>query len=203
MIDDTPARPQRRSAALLKRRLVDEQRKQLDAMLDWAQTDTTLEEMAAAIVGARRRFIIGATQSFAYASLLALDLSASLANVHLVDGTIIRPIDVLSDVRSSDVLVAFSLHRYRKYTIDIATTFRDAGGSLLVITDAPDAPLATLPGADVVLVPPSGLSFDESPTSMSLVIGLIASLTAASAKGSGRRSAQRDHLGEVLDLYVD
>jgi DNA-binding MurR/RpiR family transcriptional regulator len=201
-MSDVPVRPQRRSAALLKRRLVEDQRRQLDAMLDWALTDPTLEEMAAAIVGARRRFIIGATKSFAYASLLALDLSASLANVHLVDGTIIRPIDVLSDVRSSDVMVAFSVQRYRKYTIDIAEAFRDAGGHLLAITDSPDAPLAKL-GTDVVLVPPPGVSFDGSPSSLSLVISVIASLTAASAKGAGRRSAQRDHLGEVLDLYVE
>lgn len=202
MSDETTARPQRRSSALLKRRLIEDQRRQLDAMLDWALNDSGVEEMAAQIVGARRRFIIGATKSFAYASLLALDLSASLANVHLVDGTIIRPIDVLSDVRSSDVMVAFSIQRYRKYTIDIATTFQDAGGRLLVITDAPDAPLAHV-GAEVVLVPPTGVAYDSSPPSLSLLIGVIASLTAASAKGAGRRSAQRDHLGEVLDLYVD
>lgn len=202
MSDETTARPQRRSSALLKRRLIEDQRRQLDAMLDWALNDSGVEEMAAQIVGARRRFIIGATKSFAYASLLALDLSASLANVHLVDGTIIRPIDVLSDVRSSDVMVAFSIQRYRKYTIDIATTFQDAGGRLLVITDAPDAPLAHV-GAEVVLVPPTGVEYDSSPPSLSLLIGVIASLTAASAKGAGRRSAQRDHLGEVLDLYVD
>lgn len=202
MSDETPARPQRRSSALLKRRLIEDQRRQLDAMLDWALNDSGVEEMAAQIVGARRRFIIGATKSFAYASLLALDLSASLANVHLVDGTIIRPIDVLSDVRSSDVMVAFSIQRYRKYTIDIATTFQDAGGRLLVITDSPDAPLAHV-GAEVVLVPPTGVEYDSSPPSLSLLIGVIASLTAASAKGAGRRSAQRDHLGEVLDLYVD
>ncbi|MFD1827644.1 MurR/RpiR family transcriptional regulator [Mumia zhuanghuii] len=202
MSDDATARPQRRSSALLKRRLVEDQRRQLDAMLDWALTDPGVEEMAAQIVGARRRFIIGATKSFAYASLLALDLSASLANVHLVDGTIIRPIDVLSDVRSSDVMVAFSIQRYRKYTIDIATAFHEAGGRLLVITDAPDAPLADV-GADVVLVPPAGVSYDSSPPSLSLLIGVIAALTAASAKGAGRRSAQRDHLGEILDLYVD
>lgn len=162
MSDGSTARPQRRSSALLKRRLVDDQRRQLDTMLDWALTDDSVEEMAAQIVGARRRFIIGATKSFAYASLLALDLSASLANVHLVDGTIIRPIDVLSDVRSSDVMVAFSIQRYRKYTIDIATAFQDAGGRLLVITDAADAPLAHV-GADVVLVPPDGVSYDSSP----------------------------------------
>ena len=165
-------------------------------------TDVAVFQELAQIVGARRRFVIGATQSFSYASLLALDLSASLANVHLVDGTIIRPIDVLSDVRSSDAMVAFSVQRYRKYTIDIAAAFRDAGGRLLVITDSPDAPLAQL-GADVVLVPPPGVSFGQSPSSLSLVISVIASLTAASAKGAGRRSAQRDHLGEVLDLYIE
>src|SRR5918994_493581 len=63
---------------------------------------------------ARRRFIVGSAKSFSYASLLAFDLSAGLSHVTLIDGTVVRGVDVLSDVRSSDVMVAFSLRRYRR-----------------------------------------------------------------------------------------
>lgn len=51
------------------------------------------------------------------------DLSSSLANVNLIDGTIVRPLDVLSDVRDSDMMTAISLARYRKYTVDVAVAF--------------------------------------------------------------------------------
>jgi DNA-binding MurR/RpiR family transcriptional regulator len=195
------ARLQRRSASALKRRVIERERDHLAATLEWALEDPSLERVAAQIVGARRRFIIGATKSFGYASLLALDLSASLANVHLVDGTIIRPIDVLSDVRSSDIMVAFSLRRYRKYTIDIAREFSAAGGQLLVITDSPDAPLVPL-AHDVIVVSTESASFADSPTAVSFVIHILATLTAASAKGAGRRIAERDKLSDNLDLYV-
>lgn len=196
------ARLQRRSASALKRRVIDREREQLTAMLDWAENNSALERVAAQIVGARRRFIIGATKSFGYASLLALDLSASLANVHLVDGTIIRPIDVLSDVRASDVMVAFSLRRYRKYTVDIARAFRAAGGRLIVITDSHDAPLAE-DASDLVVVSTASASFADSPTAVSIVIHILATLTAASAKGAGRRIAERDRLGDDLDLFTE
>ena len=56
-------------------------------------------------MAARRRFIVGSAKSFSYASLLAFDLSAGLSQVTLIDGTV-RGVDVLSDVRSSDLMVA-------------------------------------------------------------------------------------------------
>jgi len=135
------ARVQRRSALVLKRRIVDQEREQLKTALDWAYNDPALERVAGMIVAARRRFVLGAAKSFTYASLLALDLSAGLANVTLIDGTIVRPLDVLSDVRTTDVMIAISLSRYRKYTVDVAVPFSAAGGTLIVITDSPDAPL--------------------------------------------------------------
>ncbi|WP_243695142.1 MurR/RpiR family transcriptional regulator [Agromyces protaetiae] len=193
---------QRRSAAVLKRRVIEQERRQLELALDWARDDDAFERVAAQIVAARRRFILGAAKSFTYASLLALDLSAGLANVTLIDGTIVRPLDVLSDVRSSDVLVAISLSRYRRYTVDMALQFAKAGGTLIVVTDSPDAPLVQH-ASERIIVSTESASFANSPTSVALVIHLLATLTTASAKGAGRRLAERDRLAESLDLYVE
>jgi len=196
------ARVQRRSALVLKRRVVEQEREQLAHALDWAKDDPAFELIAGMIVAARRRFVLGAAKSFTYASLLAMDLSAGLANVTLIDGTIVRPLDVLSDVRTSDVLVAFSLARYRKYTIDFAELFKQAGGTLVVITDAPDAPLVAIADESLV-VDTASASFANSPTSVALVIHILTTLTTASAKGAGRRLLERDRLGEQLGLYVE
>lgn len=196
------ARVQRRSANVLKRRIVDQERGQLDAVLDWARDDPALENVAAMIVAARRRFILGAAKSFPYASLLAMDLSAGLANVSLIDGTIVRPLDVLSDVRTNDVMVAISLSRYRKYTIDVAEPFSRAGGTLIVITDSPDAPLVPF-ATESIIVNTASASFSNSPTSVALVTHILASLVIASAKGAGRRLLERDRLSDELGLYVE
>ena len=196
------ARLQRRSALVLKRRVVDQEREQLSHALDWARDDPAFERIAALIVAARRRFVLGAAKSFTYASLLAMDLSAGLANVTLIDGTIVRPLDVLSDVRTTDVLVAFSLARYRKYTVEMAELFKRAGGTLVLITDSPDAPLVAM-ADEALIVDTASASFANSPTSVALVIHILTTLTTASAKGAGRRLVERDRLSDQLGLYVE
>ena len=154
---------------------------------------------AARITGARRRFVLGAATSFTYASLLAAKLSNALAQVTLVDGTIVRPLDILSDVRASDVLIVVSLRRWRGYTIDTALPFAAAGGALVVITDSEDNPLVKHATEAIIIRPDvesrrqsDDLSMhpespEVSPTVVALVIDILTTLSSASAKGAGRR----------------
>ena len=211
-----------RSASVLKSRLVAANRAEFEAGLAWAGSDPSIEAAAARITGARRRFVLGAGIGFTYASLLAGKLNASLAQVTVVDGTIVRPLDILSDVRETDVLIAISLRRFRRYTIDNAMPFAQAGGSLVVITDSARNPL--IPHATEAVVIDTAAHRGEagttsgsvhpdlamhpdtpgvSPTVVSLVIDLIATLSTASAKGAGRRFAERERLGSELGLYRD
>lgn len=210
-----------RSASVLKSRLVAANRAEFEAGLAWAVQDPSIEAAAARITGARRRFVLGAGIGFTYASLLAGKLNASLAQVTVVDGTIVRPLDILSDVRETDVLIAISLRRFRGYTIDNALPFAQAGGSLVVITDSATNPLIPHCTEAVVIdtdahrggsTPTGSIHADlsmhpetpgVSPTVVSLVIDLIATLSTASAKGAGRRFAERERLGSELGLYRD
>ena len=139
MSDLAASRP--RSATVLKTRLLDAHSDEFAAALAWAAEDPSLEAAAARITAARRRFVLGAATSFTYASLLAAKLSAALAKVTLVDGTIVRPLEILSDVHDSDVLIAISLRPYRRYTVEVAAPFVEAGGSLVLVTDSASAPL--------------------------------------------------------------
>lgn len=206
-----------RSARILKSRLVEANRQEFDAGLAWAIDDPMVEAAAARITGARRRFVLGAATSFTYASLLAAKLSNSLAQVTLVDGTIVRPLDILSDVRASDVMIVISLSRYRGYTIDTALPFADAGGSLVVITDSADNPLVRHASEAIVIGPVTvaGLArvSDDlsmhpetpavSPAVVAMVIDLLGTLSSASAKGANRRFAERQRLASELGLYRD
>ena len=202
MSDAQAAGPHRRSASVLKQHLLEEEGLQFERTLEWAGNDAAIERTAALVVSARRKFVLGAAKSFTYASLLAADLSVSLASVTLIDGTIVKPLDVLSDVRDSDVMIAISFARYRKYTIDFAIPFAEAGGTLVLITDSPDAPLVAHATESIVIENPES-NVEISPVKVALVIHVLARLTTASSKGAARRQSERDRLAESLGLYLD
>jgi DNA-binding MurR/RpiR family transcriptional regulator len=196
------ARLQRRSSTLLQRRVVEQERASIDGALDQILTDESIAQAAARIVAARRRFIVGSAKSFSYASLLAFDLGAGLSQVTLIDGTVVRGVDVLSDVRSNDLMVAFSFRRYRRDTVEIARRFVEAGGELVAVTDFEDAPLAKIADQSIYVATGSA-SYVDSPTVVASVLHVLATLTTASAKGARRRLLERDRLNTELGLYVN
>lgn len=154
----------------------------------------------ALILGARRRYITGRGKGAAYADLLGADLSTTLSNVFVVDGRSLTDLTVLTDVRATDVLVAFTMRRYREETIRFGELFRAAGGELIVVTDSVDAPLAD--AASVLLpVHTRSASSADSPTAIAAVCHLLGTLTAASAKGARRRLTARDALAQELHIY--
>lgn len=196
------ARLQRRSSTLLQRRVVEQERATIEEALDQILSDDSIAQAAARIVAARRRFVIGSAKSFSYASLLAFDLGVGLSQVTLIDGTVVRGVDVLSDVRSSDLMVAFSFRRYRRDTVDIARRFVEAGGELVAVTDFEDAPLAKL-ADQCIYVATGSASYVDSPTVVASVLHVLATVTTASAKGARRRLVERDRLNTELGLYVN
>jgi DNA-binding MurR/RpiR family transcriptional regulator len=196
------ARLQRRSSTMLQRRVVEQERASIDDALDQILTDESIAQAAARIVAARRRFIIGSAKSYSYASLLAFDLGVGLSQVTLIDGTVVRGVDVLSDVRSNDLMVAFSFRRYRRDTVDIARRFVEAGGELVAVTDFEDAPLAKL-ADQCIYVATGSASYVDSPTVVASVLHVLATLTTASSKGARRRLMERDRLNTELGLYVN
>jgi len=196
------ARLQRRSSTMLQRRVVEQERASIDEALDQILTDESIAQAAARIVAARRRFIIGSAKSFSYASLLAFDLGVGLSQVTLIDGTVVRGVDVLADVRANDLMVAFSFRRYRRDTVEVARRFVEAGGELVAVTDFEDAPLAKL-ADQCIYVATGSASYVDSPTVVASVLHVLATLTTASAKGARRRLVERDRLNTELGLYVN
>jgi DNA-binding MurR/RpiR family transcriptional regulator len=190
----------RSSAAVLQGRLVERERRNLDEALRQIETDGSALRVTALVVAARRRFVIGTGKSFAYASLLAGDLSAGLSQVTLIDGAIVRPLDVLTEVRNSDVLIAFSVRSSRLNTIDVSQRFRAAGGTVVAVTDEPDAPICAI-ATESIVVSTDSVSYADSPTAIAAVIHVLSTLATASAKGARRRLAERDRLSRALNTY--
>ncbi len=188
------------SAEALQARVIEAETRSLARTFDELSQSGDVPRAAALILGARRRYIGGQGKAAAYAELLGADLSATLSNVFLVDGRALTPLTVLTDVRASDVLVMFSMRRYREETVRFGELFREAGGQLLAITDSDDAPLAAAASA-LIRVHTGSASYADSPTSVAAVCHLLSTLTTASAKGARRRLSIRDRLGAHLGLY--
>lgn len=201
--DRFAARLQRNSsAANLRARIVEAEMSNLNQAFQQLGEDDSLVHAASGIVKARRRFIVGAGKSFAHATLLAWELSAGLGQVLLVDEVTVRSLDVLVDVRPSDVLIAFSFRRYQRHTVAVAEAFHACGGHVIGITDSPEAPITRL-AQDVVVVPTTSASYADSPTAVTAVIHLLSTLTTASAKGARRRLTERERLHHRLGTYLD
>ena len=197
------ARLQQRSlASILQQQVINQEKLSLSHALDRVREDGSAILVASAIVAARRRFVVGSGKSLAYASLLSRDLLGGLSQVFLVDGTAVRAIDILSETKSTDVLVVFSFRRYRRDTITIAEKFAAAGGDVVLITDDATSPINEIASASIV-VETDSVSYTDSPTSIAAICHLLATLCTASAKGARRRLAEQDRLSAEFDLYLN
>ncbi len=190
----------RTSAEALQRRLAAQESDHLPGALAQVVETGSLPRAAALVVAARRRFVTGSAKSYGYAAVLSGDLAVGLSHVHLVDPAV-RPLDVLSEVSGTDVLVAYSLRRYRRDTVTFAREFVARGGTLVAVTDAPDAPLAAS-AHETVVIDTESASYVDSPTAVVAASHILATLAAASAKGARRRMAHRDQLSQDLGLYL-
>ncbi|UQN14949.1 MurR/RpiR family transcriptional regulator [Gulosibacter sp. ACHW.36C] len=188
------------SAATMQERVVASDTRALADTYARLDESGAAQQAAAVVLGARRRFIAGEGKSAAYALLLATDLSATLSNIHLIEGRALTPIVALTDVRETDVLIVFAMRRYSAEVIRLGRLFHEAGGQLICITDSESAPLVDL--ANVVIIVDTGsASYADSPTPVVAVAHLLSTLISASAKGARRRLTERDRLAQELGLY--
>ena len=188
------------SAVALRGRLLNAESAGNEQTVNGLMYDDAAIEASQAIVGARRRYVLGAGRSKAFAALMAWDLSVGLSQVIHVDDSTNPALDLLTDVRSTDVLVVFSFRRYLRMPVAVAKEFTRAGGLVVAITDDRDAPIADVANVTVI-VPTISESNSDSPTGVSSTVHLIATLANASAKGARRRIEERERLSGLLTRF--
>lgn len=207
---EDPDTPSRRYAArltapasgiVLRQKILRTELDRLSQTIEHLESDQAVIEASQAIVGARRRFVLGAGRSSAFAGLCAWDLSVGLSQVFHVDEGAIRALDVLTDVRSSDVLIVYSFRRYRSHPIVVAREFAASGGLVVAITDSDEAPIRD--SAEVVVtVPTTSASVADSPTGVAAATHVITTLAIASSKGARRRLDERERLSSLLNEFT-
>jgi DNA-binding MurR/RpiR family transcriptional regulator len=164
------------------------------------QVNGALEMAAAAILASRRRWVIGDMKSMGYAALFASDLSTALRDVNLISPTSAAAITALSDAHSTDSLTAFSFRNYSMFTLGVASEFHRLGGTIIAVTDDYASPICDV--ADHVLAVTTGSdSATHSPTAVTAVGHILASLSGAGAKGASRRSRRLHELAEAMQCY--
>lgn len=192
--------PQNLSAATLEERIIASDTRALTHTYEQIAATESARQAAALALKSRRRFIAGEGTSSAFALLLATELSATLSNIHLIGSHALSPLVALTDVRSTDVLVLFSMRPYRSMMLRLAREFHRSGGKVVIVTDSADAPAAKY--ADRLVVADTGASpFIDSPTPIAAVTHLLGTLISASAKGARRRLNERDRIAKLLELY--
>jgi len=132
------------------------------AMLD----EATVDRAVAMLLKARRIFIVGSGASHHVAAFLedglALYLEADVVFAASRGGPE-RAVRHMLAAGPEDLVIAISMPRYSRATLELANFARKRGAVLLALTDAPSSPLVAL--ADMTLFAPARSSFlPNSPT---------------------------------------
>ncbi|GAB1646370.1 MurR/RpiR family transcriptional regulator [Krasilnikovia sp. MM14-A1259] len=187
---------------LALRRVLRHEQANLAETLHALQANGALELAAQAIIGGRRRWVLGDLKSTGYAALLATDLSRALRDVHQIQPTSSSAVAALTDAHPDDVLIAFSFRSYSRLTLALAREFHALGCVVVALTDDYSSPIGEV--ADHVLPINTGSeSATHSPTAVVAVGHILASLAAAGAKGATRRAQRRGEAERRLQCYLE
>jgi DNA-binding MurR/RpiR family transcriptional regulator len=97
---------------------------------------------ADAIARAERVFCLGLRSAFSVAYIFHYVRSLFGSNSVLVDGSGATGVDVLRNIRKGDVLLAISVRRYVRHTMDAVSYAKARGAHVIAITDSELSPLS-------------------------------------------------------------
>jgi DNA-binding MurR/RpiR family transcriptional regulator len=130
------------------------------------------------IAAADRVFCLGLRSSFAVAYIFHYVRSLFGSNSVLVDGSGGRDIDALRAVKRGDALLAISVNRYVRHTIEAARFAKDRGARIVAVTDSELSPLVAL-ADEVILVATETPSFFHTMAPAFAAVECLAALVAA------------------------
>lgn len=145
-----------------------EKLRQTGELIDRNDFHTAVE----AILGAKRIYILGVRSAAALADFMGYYLNYMFDNVHIITSSgDSEMLEKLVNVGSKDVVIAFSFPRYSSLVAKSALFCRNAGASVIALTDSKLSPLGAV--SDCVLLAKSDM--------VSLVDSLVAPLSVVNA----------------------
>lgn len=170
-------------------------------------TDTTLDRhefsnAVAAILKAKRVYILGVRSVAPLANFLGYYLNYMFNNVHVVSGLSAGEMfEKIVGVNEEDVVIAFSFPRYSSSTTKGAKYCRSAGATVIGITDSKMSPLGQC--CDHVLVCKSDMVslVDSLVAPLSVVNALIVAIAAKREKELSRTFDSLERIWDEYDVY--
>lgn len=130
------------------------------------------------IASANRVFCLGQRSSFSVAYIFHYVRSLFGSNSVLVDGSGGSGVDTLRAIGKGDVLLAVSVNRYVRHTIDAAKFAKDRGARVVALTDSELSPLVSF-ADEAILVRTETPSFFHTMAPAFAAVECLAALVAA------------------------
>lgn len=170
-------------------------------------TETTLDrqefsDAVAAILKAKRVYILGVRSVAPLANFLGYYLNYMFNNVHVVSGLSAGEMfEKIVGVNEEDVVIAFSFPRYSSSTTKGAKYCRSAGAMVIGITDSKLSPLGQC--CDHVLVCKSDMVslVDSLVAPLSVINALIVAIAAKREKELSRTFESLERIWDEYDVY--
>ncbi len=143
----------------------------------------------------RTLYLLGGRFSRSIAEIFAYGLSGIRNNVHLMAGDTRSLVQYLLMIRKRDVLVLLDFRRYQENLHEFARSARDAGATLVVVTDKWQSPCAGL-AQHVFAIPVAGPSVYDSALAP---VMCVEALTSRLAERIGERAKKR--IASMEKLY--
>jgi DNA-binding MurR/RpiR family transcriptional regulator len=161
-----------------------------------------LDKAVAALVGARRVYVVGGLTSYALAYALALLLNRLRSEVFIVEAKDGLSIATAAEMTADDCLVAFTFPRYAVFTHHVASWAKQTGTKVIAITDTPISAIGQI--ADIVLLAASaGNGMDNSLVApMAVVNAVVNGVTVAFGSDALDRVGQRERLMHQWDAFL-
>jgi DNA-binding MurR/RpiR family transcriptional regulator len=165
-----------------------------------ANGQVVLEEAVTEIVKARKVGLVGYRTSHAIAYLLYYYLNRVRNNCELLD-TGANLTNQLVDFGDGDLLVAVSLPRYSRHTIDVLKYGKKLGTRVLTITDVPISPAGQISDM-VLLVSRQSATYFNSYTSAVTVVNCLAAGVSLKDRRSVARLKAFDRVDEEWKRFM-
>ncbi len=167
-------------------------------MMDYSSFNQAVET----IMNAKRIFILGVRSSAPLASFLGFYFNLMFDNVRLVHTTSVSEMfeQILSTTKG-DVVIGISFPRYSKRTIKAMEYSRDAGASVIAITDKAENPVAK--SASCSLLAPSDMAsfVDSLVAPLSLINALIVDIGMRNRKQITETFEKLEHIWDEYGVY--
>lgn len=163
-------------------------------------TNSCLESISSA----RKIYIVGMRTSFAAAYYLYQGLNQILDNCEILEPGAGNQVESILDISSSDLIIAISLPRYARATVDLLTAIKNLRGAKLIsITDGYTSPVASI--SDLVLPCAfSSLAFHNSIIGAVIIADyLITSIAMKAAKKTKQRLSSCEQIFSALNFHIE